>query len=99
MSAHKIIQKWRRRGRPLISDSDLERCEALTVMTEWKKLNKREQRCPFMSKYLVDGKEFCRHHAVMEAMAIAIERGTVKRIPRAHPRQDQRVPIVKGAKS
>ena len=85
----------RRRGRPLVADRDCERCQALTGMTRWKTENKKEQRCPFMSKYLVEDKELCRHHAVMDAMALALERGVVKRIPRSQPRVDQRVQIIK----
>jgi hypothetical protein len=86
----------RRRGRPLVADVDSERCQALTVMTEWKKANKREERCPFVSRYSVQGKEFCRHHAVMEAMAICVERGDVSRIPRPPRSPGMRVPTVRG---
>ena len=84
----------RRRGRPLVANYDGERCEGLTPMTEWKIANKREQRCIFVSKYRVSGHQFCRSHAVMEAMAICVERGIVTRIPR-HPRtQDAHVATV-----
>ena len=69
------------RGRPILANKDSDRCEALTVMTEWKKRNKREQRCPFRATYTVQSKTLCRHHAVVEAMAICVERGDVKRVP------------------
>ena len=87
------MKLWRRRGRPLMANGDHERCMALTVMTEWKIANKREQRCPFQSKYAAGHKELCRHHAVMEAMAIAMERGDVRRIQRPVPKMDKRVSI------
>mgnify|MGYP001567927255 CR=1 FL=1 len=94
MTYKKLMANWSRRGRPRIANGDVERCQALTVMTSWKIRNKREQRCPFESKYAVGGKELCRHHAVMEAMAIMIERLEVMRISRNMPRQDARVPVV-----
>lgn len=88
-----IDARWRRRGRPLVANSDAERCEALTVMTEWKIRNKREQRCPFVSKFFISGHAFCRHHAVMEAMAITMEKGIMTKIQRPVPVAGQHVPV------
>ena len=68
--------------KPLLSTIDKDRREALTVMTEWKKAHKKEERCPFMAKWLVDGRAFCMHHARQEAVAIALEKGYAKRIVR-----------------
>lgn len=99
MTYQKMMAQWYRRGRPRIADRDAERCVALTVMTPWKIRKKREQRCPFQSKYVVQKKEFCRHHAVMEAMAIMIERGEIRRIPRTQKVGDGRVPTIKKEKS
>ena len=96
MSYNKLMATWRRRGRPLFAENECERCQALTVMTTWKKLNKREPRCPFVARYSIGKKHFCRHHTVMEAMAMMIERGQVRRIPYLLPRLDQHVPTVKG---
>ena len=68
------------KGKRRIADSDSERCEAMTVMTEWKRRKQIEQRCPFLARWVVQGKLLCRHHAVNEAIAIGMERGDVKRI-------------------
>ena len=86
-----------RRGRASIADHDAERCVALTVMTEWKRHNKREQRCPFRGRYMVQGKLFCKSHAYCEAVAICQERGDLKRI--AHPPHvGSRVQTIHGGK-
>ncbi len=74
-----------RRGRALQATSNDDRCEALTVMTDWKVRNKREQRCPFMAKYLVQGHQFCMHHARVEAVAICAEKGLLTRLARPVP--------------
>lgn len=84
-----------RKGRPTIAQSDKERCEALTVMTWWKSKNKKEQRCPFSARYLVQGKLLCRHHAVNEAVAICTERGDLKQISPPSP-PGARVPTIHG---
>ena len=81
------------RGRPLEATSDDDRCVALTVMTEWKRRNKKEQRCPFIGRYLVQGKLFCRHHAANEAVAICTERGDLKRVSFPRP-VGSRVPTI-----
>ena len=79
------------RGKPLVADSDSDRCEALTVMTPWKIAHQREQRCPFKARYIVQGHHFCSPHARMEAVAICMEQDDMKRLP-SQPRQDgQRV--------
>lgn len=84
-----------RRGRPRLADKDEDRCQAATIMTRWKILNKRGERCPFMAKWAVQGKQFCRHHAVLEAFAIGHERGYVKRLTAPAPIGGQRVRLVK----
>ena len=69
-----------RRGRPTVAVSDADRCEAMTVMTPWKIRNKKEQRCPFTARWLVQDHQFCRHHAVVESFTIGMERGDIKRL-------------------
>jgi hypothetical protein len=68
------------RGTPRLAQHDDERCQALTVMTEWKKAHNVEQRCPFAVKYLVEEKRLCFRHTTMECLAIAIERGDAQRV-------------------
>ena len=82
------------RGRPTIAQSDVDRCEALTVMTWWKIKNKKEQRCPFTARWLVQGHRFCRHHAVVESFAISMERGDIKRLAPVPPVVGHRVMTV-----
>jgi hypothetical protein len=84
------------KGRPRIANNDAERCQALTVMTEWKRRSGREQRCGFEAKYSVEDKRLCRHHAVQEVFAIGLEKGLIKRIvvPRT---PGQRVTIAEDA--
>ena len=69
------------RGKPLVADSDTDRCEALTVMTQWKIAHKREQRCPFKARYVVRGKQFCTHHMRVEAVAIFMEQFDITWLP------------------
>lgn len=88
----------RGRGRPTISQSDADRCEALTVMTQWKIDNKREERCPFTVRWLVQGHGFCRHHAVLESFAIGMERGDIKRVAPMPPVSGHRVRTIKARK-
>lgn len=85
-----------KRGKPRLSTSDGDRCIALTVMTPWKVAKKREERCPFMARYMVDGKQLCAHHMRMEAVAICMERGSIKRIALPPPVTGQRVRVMKG---
>ena len=80
-----------RRGKPLIADSDADRCEALTVMTEWKVRNKKEQRCPFKARYVVQGHQFCSHHTRVEAVAICMERKDIRRLILPPSQSGQRV--------
>jgi hypothetical protein len=68
------------RGKPMLSKTSDDRCEALTIMTEWKRQHKREERCPFMAKWIVGEHQFCLHHARCEAVAIGVEKGYIKRI-------------------
>ena len=86
----------------MVADSDADRCEALTVMTAWKVHNKREQRCPFKARYIVQGHHFCRHHMSIEAVAICMERKDVERLLLPPRQSGQRVPVIaaqrKGAK-
>jgi hypothetical protein len=60
-------------------------------MTWWKKVHKKEQRCPFTARYLVQGHRFCRHHAVVESFAIGMERGDIKRLAPMPPVAGHRV--------
>ncbi len=69
-----------RRGKPSLADSDDDRCVALTMMTEWKKAHKREERCPFKARWSVQGKQLCRHHMIVEVCAIAMEQGYIQRL-------------------
>lgn len=85
-----------KRGKALLSTSDHDRCIALTVMTSWKVAQKREERCPFMAKWVVDGKQFCAHHMRCESVAICIEGGRVKRLAAPPPITGQRVRVIKG---
>jgi hypothetical protein len=82
------------RGKPLLSKSDDDRCEALTVMTTWKIERKKDQRCPFKAKMLVDEHQFCSHHARKEAVAICLEKGYIKRIFIPHAQFGERVHVV-----
>lgn len=84
------------RGRQQLSKRDDDRCIALTVMTPWKISKKREERCPFMAKWSVDGKQFCAHHMRMEAIAICLDSGHVKRMAAPPPVIGQRVRVMKG---
>ena len=93
MMRQRDLNNWRRRGRPLLAEKDNERCEAATVMTTWKKLNKREIRCPFMARWSVDGHLFCRQHAVVESFAIGVEKNYIKRLSTPPIQAGQRVPI------
>jgi hypothetical protein len=68
------------RGKPAKATSDDNRCEALAIMTEWKRSNKREERCPFMAKWAVQGHQFCMHHARVQAVAICVEKGLMRRL-------------------
>lgn len=78
--------------------SNDDRCEALTVMTDWKRANKCEQRCPFMAKYLVQGHQFCMHHARVEAVAICAEKGFIKRLSRPVPLFGARAVVIQKEK-
>lgn len=82
------------RGKPRLATKDDNQCEAATVMTEWKIAKKRPQRCPFMAKWVVQGKQFCMHHARMEAIAIGIEKGFITRVIVPHPIAGQRVKVM-----
>jgi hypothetical protein len=75
-----VVAEMSKRGKPLLATTIDNRCEAATVMTEWKKARKREERCPFMAKWAVQGHQFCMHHARIEAVAICVEKGYAKRI-------------------
>ena len=69
------------RGKPLLADSESNRCEALTVMTEWKVKNHKEQQCPFAIKLSVGTKRLCYRHALLESLAISINNGTAHILP------------------
>ena len=83
------------RGKPMLSKLDSDRCEALTVMTEWKQRNKREERCPFMAKYVLQGHQFCMHHTRVEAIAICVEKGLLTRLMAPPPTFGGRTRIAK----
>ncbi len=83
------------RGRPKLATADDNRCEAATIMTEWKRMKRREERCPFMAKWSIKGHQFCMHHARIEAVAIGIEQGFIKRMHIPPPIVGQRVRIAK----
>lgn len=68
------------RGKPRIATAPNNRCEALAIMTDWKRRNKIEERCPFMATWTVGKNQFCMHHARCQAVAIACERGDMRRI-------------------
>ena len=68
------------RGKPLRATNDDNRCQALTVMPEWKREHGKDERCPFMAKWSVDKNRLCSHHARMEAVALAIEKGYMTRL-------------------
>lgn len=63
-----------------MAQKDEDRCEALTVMTEWKRLHKVDQRCPFIAKWRVQEKQLCYKHAMMESLAVCAENGFASRI-------------------
>ena len=83
------------RGKRMLEDKDANRCQALTVMTEWKKAHHKEERCPFMARWDIHGKLFCRHHAVSEMFAIGLERGDIIRTTTPSPILGQHVRVVK----
>lgn len=83
------------RGRPKLATADDDRCEAATVMTEWKKSKKLEERCPFMAKWSVGSHQFCMHHTRMQAVALGVEKGFIKRLVLPQPIAGQRVRIAK----
>lgn len=68
------------RGKPLRATNDDNRCQALTVMTGWKREHNKEERCPFMAKWSVGKNQLCSHHARMEAVALAVEKGYMTRL-------------------
>ena len=79
------------RGKPLRATNNDHRCQALTVMTEWKREHNKEERCPFMARWYVGKNQLCSHHARMEAVALAVEKGYMTRliIPPATPQMGQ----------
>ncbi len=79
----------------MLATDTANRCEAATVMTEWKKYHKKEERCPFQAKWVVQGHKFCMHHARMEAVAIGVERGYIKRVYAPAPIAGQRARLAK----
>ena len=83
------------RGKPSIATSNDDRCEALSIMTAWKRSKKVEERCPFMARYAMQGRQFCMHHARVEAMAICYEKGFLKRIVAPVPVVGARVRVAK----
>lgn len=86
------------RGKPLVADSDADRCEALTIMSAWKVRRKIEQRCPFKARYVVQGHQFCMHHMRVEAVAICMERKDIHRLLLPPRVAGQRVQVVKKGK-
>jgi hypothetical protein len=83
------------RGRPSRATSNDDRCEALAIMTRWKRSKGIEERCPFMAKWVVQGHEFCMHHARVQAVAICVEKGFMKRLAAPIPVAGQRVRLSK----
>ena len=70
------------RGKPLVADSDDNRCQAITILTPWKKERKvADLRCPFMVKLAVGKKKLCYRHALLESLAILVSDGTAKILP------------------
>lgn len=63
-----------KRGQPLHATTDGDRCQATTFETEWKRTNKKDLRCPFIAKVLIDGRSLCNKHAQTDALAILMER-------------------------
>jgi hypothetical protein len=84
-----------KRGKASLATEDNNRCEALTVMTEWKKAHNKEERCPFMARWTVQGHQFCMHHMRVEAVAIGVEKGLIKRMFIPPATSGQRVRIAK----
>lgn len=73
------------RGKPRLATSAKDQCEALTVMTEWKRTRGIDQRCPYMAKFVINRKRLCLRHAFCEALAMAVSSGDAMLIP-APPR-------------
>jgi uncharacterized protein (DUF2126 family) len=71
-----------KRGRPAEAENSADQCEALTVMTEWKKEQKIEPRCPFVAKVRIDGISLCNKQAAIESLAVLIESGKAQVIAR-----------------
>jgi hypothetical protein len=87
------------RGKPRVANSEKDQCQALTVMTEWKRKHGIDQRRPYAAKFDMKGKRLCLRHAFCEALAIAVKSGDAKLIP-APPRLPyQPVLTIKKARS
>jgi len=84
-----------RRGKPLVADEDKDRCEALTVMTEWKKANHKEQQCPFVVKLSIGKKRLCYRHAILESLAILLIEGRAQILPSPPRPKYSQVPTIK----
>lgn len=73
---------------------DEDRCEALTILTEWKMRQKvTDLQCQFVSKLMVGEKQLCYRHGLMEALAILIREG--KAIPIIQPQRYSTVRTIK----
>lgn len=57
-----------------------EQCEALKTGYSYPGAPKPHGRCPLRVTYIVGTKRLCRHHALWEAMGMAVERGVVTRL-------------------
>ena len=74
------------RGRAMHAINDKDRCEAITILTEWKRANKVEPQCPFFAKLIIDEKRLCSRHAMLEAIAVLLTQGNAQIIPRPETR-------------
>jgi hypothetical protein len=69
-----------RRGSPRLAENQGERCQALTIETEWKRENKADLQCPFFARLELNGKRLCNRHGELEAVATLLADGKAKRI-------------------
>lgn len=60
------------RGHQARADNPKDQCEAITVMTEWKRRKGIDSRCPFFARLSIGGKRLCHKHAQIEALAILV---------------------------
>lgn len=86
-----------KRGLPLAADRPENQCEAVTIMTRWKRERKIGPRCPFYAKFRVNGKQLCLKHSHLEALFLLLRDGKAKRLPLPPPPRSpyHEVPTVK----